>query len=59
MIEPGEYDLDNPIFHRGLAYGKALERESIITLLKEEFGDDYYESGVCGTIVRLIKGHSQ
>jgi hypothetical protein len=32
------------------------ERERIIELLKEEFGEDYYDTGVVGQIVRLIRG---
>jgi hypothetical protein len=32
------------------------ERERIIELLKQEFGEDYYDMGVVGRIVALIRG---
>ena len=32
------------------------EREKIIDMLKEEFGENYYDMGVVGRIVALIKG---
>jgi hypothetical protein len=32
------------------------ERQRIIELLKQEFGEEYYDMGVCGLIVKLIKG---
>jgi hypothetical protein len=32
------------------------EREQIIELLKQEFGEDYYDMGVVGRIVALIRG---
>jgi hypothetical protein len=32
------------------------ERERIIELLKKEFGEDYYDMGVVGRVVALIKG---
>jgi hypothetical protein len=54
MIEPGQYDLDNPIFHRGVTYGKALENERIIALLEE--------TAYCGShneLIALIKGQPQ
>jgi hypothetical protein len=35
--------------------GSDRERERIIELLKQEFGEDYYDMGVVGQIVRLIK----
>ena len=34
------------------------ERERIIDMLKEEFGEDYYDMGVVGQIVKLIKGEN-
>jgi len=34
---------------------RADERERIVALLKQEFGEDYYDAGVVGQIVKLIK----
>lgn len=34
------------------------ERERIVELLKKEFGENYYDMGVCGQIVALIKGEN-
>jgi hypothetical protein len=31
------------------------ERDRIINLLKKEFGEDYYDMGVVGRVVALIK----
>ena len=35
--------------------GRQSEREALINLLKKKFGEDYYELGVCGQIVELIR----
>jgi hypothetical protein len=35
-------------------YVRSQERGRIIELLKKEFGEDYYDMGVCGQIVALI-----
>jgi hypothetical protein len=37
-------------------YVRSQERERIIELLKKEFGEEYYDMGVVGRIVALIKG---
>jgi hypothetical protein len=34
---------------------RADERERIITLLKETYGEDYVDMGVVGQIVKIIK----
>ena len=34
---------------------RADERARIISLLKEQFGEEYYELGICGRIVALIR----
>ena len=35
--------------------GKEHERKVLINLIKKEYGEDYYEMGVVGQIVRLIR----
>jgi hypothetical protein len=44
----GEFDL--------YVKGAWDERARIIELLKQEFGEDYYDMGVVGRIVALIRG---
>jgi hypothetical protein len=51
-------EFTNEGFNIGYLTGKLSERERILELLKEEFGEDYYEMGVCGQIVKLIKGEN-
>jgi hypothetical protein len=36
--------------------GREAERVRIIELLKKEFGEDYYDMGVVGRVVALIRG---
>lgn len=38
--------------------GRQAERDALINLLKKEYGEDYYEMGVVGQIVRLIRDRS-
>jgi hypothetical protein len=38
-----------------IAWGRKVEREHIIALIRETYGEDYYEMGVCGQIVALIR----
>lgn len=53
-VIPGQHRRPNtPILY---TLGKKNEQERIIELIKKEFGDEYYEMGVSGIIVRLIKG---
>jgi hypothetical protein len=38
--------------------GKEYERERIIAMLTEEYGEDYVDIGVVGQIVKLIEGEN-
>jgi hypothetical protein len=49
----GEFVYEN--FSIGYEEGKLSERERIIEMIKEQFGEDYYDMGVCGQIVKMIK----
>jgi hypothetical protein len=35
------------------------ERDALIELLKQQYGEDYYEMGVVGQIVRLIRSRNR
>ena len=38
---------------------RADERQRIITLLKETYGEDYVDLGVVGQVVKIIKDESE
>ena len=40
------------LFEAGIDY----ERKRILAMLKKEYGEDYYEMGVVGQVVTLIRG---
>lgn len=46
-------------FDRWLADQLAAERDRMITVIKDAFGEDYYDTGVSGLVVSLIKGESK
>ena len=39
--------------------GRQSERDALINLIKKEYGEDYYEMGVVGQIVRLIRSRNR
>jgi len=38
--------------------GRQFERDALINLIKKEYGEDYYETGKVGEIVRLIRSQN-
>jgi hypothetical protein len=48
----------SPLRQKDIRTGAEQERKRIIALLKAEFGEEYYELGICGRIVALIKSEN-